>query len=210
MKHVRRVTVSTMVYGNLTVLLVYAPAQCALRLAPAMFPLRLELSDPFMEVPFIIMLFNLLVTFNLEQLRPLTFIRGLFWRWLLVVGRALRLDDFLLPVVEGLVHGDPGRTVPVVIRLAWHDEHGQALTTQLCTNIAVGVRQSTVKVTLYPFSPSASPCASRDVGRGIWARAPGMLWSFQCFVHARERRMGGGIGNLALGRTGSMRTHLHS
>lgn len=109
-KHVRRVAVSFVVYGNLVVMLVYLPVRAALALAPSLFPLNLRFSDPFLEIPADMLLFHVCVPFTIEHVRPRATLKATLHAWLTSIGRMLGLADFLLPGLEDRNHDvDRGR-----------------------------------------------------------------------------------------------------
>ena len=93
-RHMWRVIVSAIIYGNLVVLMVHAPVMLAEVLLPqTFFPLRFALQDvtvgvgqPFMELPVDILMLHFFAPLVLERANPRRAIR-----WLLH-GRAMQVD----------------------------------------------------------------------------------------------------------------------
>ncbi|KAF8404991.1 hypothetical protein HHK36_009886 [Tetracentron sinense] len=99
-KHARRVLLSVAVYGSLIVMLVFLPVKLAMRIAPSIFPLDISLSDPFTEIPADMLLFQICIPFAIEHFKLRATIKALLRQWFTVVGWALGLTDFLLPIPE--------------------------------------------------------------------------------------------------------------
>ncbi|KAK9135933.1 hypothetical protein Syun_015263 [Stephania yunnanensis] len=99
-KHARRVLLSVGVYGSLIVMLVFLPVKLAMRLAPSIFPLDVSLSDPFTEIPADVLLFQICIPFAIEHFKLRATIKALLRQWFTVVGWALGLTEFLLPVPD--------------------------------------------------------------------------------------------------------------
>eukprot|EP00897_Mesotaenium_endlicherianum_P009194 jgi/Mesen1/8302/ME000451S07505 len=100
-KHARRVLLSVVVYGNLIVMLIYAPARLALALSPSMFPLNWRFSDPFAEISADMLLFHVCVPFTIEHFRPRSTLKRVLRLWVSSVGTALGLAEYLLPPPDG-------------------------------------------------------------------------------------------------------------
>ncbi|KAG7977003.1 hypothetical protein I3843_05G008100 [Carya illinoinensis] len=96
-KHARRVLLSVAVYGSLIVMLVFLPVKLAMRMAPAIFPLDISVSDPFTEIPADMLLFQICIPFAIEHFKLRTTIKSFLRYWFTAVGWALGLTDFLLP-----------------------------------------------------------------------------------------------------------------
>eukprot|EP00850_Spirogloea_muscicola_P016878 SM000140S00627 [mRNA] locus=s140:187485:191304:- [translate_table: standard] len=96
-KHCRRVLLSTLVYGNLIVMLIYLPAQAALALAPRVFPLNFRFSDPFTEIPADMLLFHVCVPFTIEHFRPRATLKRALRMWFSALAPIFSLATFLLP-----------------------------------------------------------------------------------------------------------------
>ena len=94
LRHMWRVIVSAIIYGNLVVLMVHAPVMLAQVLLPeTFFPLRFALQDvtvgagqPFMELPVDMLMLHFFAPFILERANPRRAVR-----WLLH-GKAVQVD----------------------------------------------------------------------------------------------------------------------
>ncbi|XP_020250505.1 probable E3 ubiquitin ligase SUD1 isoform X2 [Asparagus officinalis] len=121
-KHARRVLLSVAVYGSLIVILVFLPVKLAMWLAPSIFPLDITIFDPFTEIPADVLLFQICIPFAIEHFKPRATIKAVLRQWLIAVGWALGLTDFLLPRPDdnnGRENGELARRN----RLHDHDAH---------------------------------------------------------------------------------------
>ncbi|KAL8239494.1 hypothetical protein R6Q59_016061 [Mikania micrantha] len=112
-KHARRVLLSVTVYGSLIVMLVFLPVKLAMQLAPSVFPLDISVSDPFTEIPAIMLLFQICIPFAIEHFKLKETIKSFLHYWFTAVGWALGLTDFLLPSPEDNREQENGNGDPV-------------------------------------------------------------------------------------------------
>ncbi|KAL8209586.1 hypothetical protein R6Q57_006318 [Mikania cordata] len=112
-KHARRVLLSVTVYGSLIVMLVFLPVKLAMQLAPSVFPLDISVSDPFTEIPAIMLLFQICIPFAIEHFKLKETIKSFLHYWFTAVGWALGLTDFLLPSPQDNREQENGNGDPV-------------------------------------------------------------------------------------------------
>ncbi|KAK4769307.1 hypothetical protein SAY86_027457 [Trapa natans] len=129
-KHARRVLLSVTVYGSFIVMLVFLPVKLAMRMTPSIFPLDISVSDPFTEIPAIMLLFQICVPFAIEHFKLRSTIKCLLHYWFTAVGWSLGLTDFLLPKPDDNVaqengNGEPARQERV--QAVPHDGQDQAM-----------------------------------------------------------------------------------
>lgn len=96
-RHLRRLGLATLLYGNFAVLGLYIPIQVLSRLPFAIFPLHLKFVDPLTEIPVNIMLIHLcLPLLSAGRIHPRRFAVQLLRAWLGTVGSWLDLSSYLL------------------------------------------------------------------------------------------------------------------
>ncbi|KFK30041.1 hypothetical protein AALP_AA7G209500 [Arabis alpina] len=76
--------------GSLIFVQVFLPAKLAIRMAPSVFPLDISVSDPFIEIPAGILLFQICISFIMEHFKVWITIKSLLRCWFTGVGRQNR------------------------------------------------------------------------------------------------------------------------
>ncbi|KAI3841136.1 hypothetical protein MKX03_007864 [Papaver bracteatum] len=91
---------SIAVNGTLIVFLVYLPVILAMRLAPTIFPLHISVSDPFTEIPVVMLLFQICLPYAIELRET---VEALLHQWVTAVCCALGLSGFFSTFVLRIV-----------------------------------------------------------------------------------------------------------
>ena len=78
-------------------MLVFLPVKLAMRLIPSIFSLDIVISDPFIQIPADMLLFQICIPFAIEHFKLRTTIQSFHHYWFTAVGWALGLTNFLLP-----------------------------------------------------------------------------------------------------------------
>ncbi|CAA7019946.1 unnamed protein product [Microthlaspi erraticum] len=111
--------------SKLMVMLVFLPLELAIWMAPSIFPLDISVSDPFSEIPAVMLLFQICIPFIIEHYE--TTIKSLLCCWFTGVSWAFGLTDYLLPrpeenIGQDNVNGEPGRQNRAqVLQVGGHD-----------------------------------------------------------------------------------------
>ncbi|XP_026397242.1 probable E3 ubiquitin ligase SUD1 [Papaver somniferum] len=87
-----RLLFSVAINGISIVFLVYLPAILAMRLAPTIFPLRISVSDPFTEIPVVMLLLQICIPYATELRET---VAALLHQWVTSVCCFLGLSTFL-------------------------------------------------------------------------------------------------------------------
>ncbi|MCL7029758.1 hypothetical protein MKW94_005025 [Papaver nudicaule] len=83
---------SIVVNGILIVFLVYLPVVLAIQSAPTIFPLHISVSDPFTEIPVVMLLFQICLPCSIELRKT---VEALLHQWVTAVCSVLGLSGFL-------------------------------------------------------------------------------------------------------------------